>query len=274
MLGIKKLSVVSAGIVLSIVGTVNSAFAASVGYITASEPWGNTTNDAALNTAFGASNWDKLDFVSALPTIFNPGAYHVLFIEGSDSNGDSFRTFIDNNRTTLQTWVSNGGKLLLNAARNNGFGDLDLGFGVNLHNNFYDTASYTGTAVNPSHPIFSGPNGVTGTSFSGNYFAHDTVSGSGLKSIIDGTAGSVLAELNYGSGRALFGGLTTPNFHSPQPEATILRANILSYVASPVSPSSVPEPLTILGSGVALGFGSLMRKKYSKKLQSTAENVG
>jgi hypothetical protein len=87
MLGIKKLSFVSAGIVLSIVGTVNSAFAASVGYITQDDPWNNTTNDTALSRAFGVGNWDKLNFTNAVASgIFNPSTYQVLFFEGSYLN--------------------------------------------------------------------------------------------------------------------------------------------------------------------------------------------
>jgi len=35
----------------------------------------------------------------------------------------------------------------------------------------------------------------------------------------------------------------------------------------PVPPELVPEPFTILGSGIALGFGVLMQRKSSKKLQ-------
>jgi hypothetical protein len=31
--------------------------------------------------------------------------------------------------------------------------------------------------------------------------------------------------------------------------------------------ATVPEPLTILGSGLALGFGALFKKEYSRKRQ-------
>jgi hypothetical protein len=41
----------------------------------------------------------------------------------------------------------------------------------------------------------------------------------------------VLGEKNYGAGHVLFGGMTTDNFHSPQPEASNLRANIIAYLS-------------------------------------------
>jgi hypothetical protein len=41
----------------------------------------------------------------------------------------------------------------------------------------------------------------------------------------------VLAEKTHGRGHVLFGGMTMDNFHSPQPEAAHLRANILAYTS-------------------------------------------
>lgn len=42
----------------------------------------------------------------------------------------------------------------------------------------------------------------------------------------------------------------------------------IQYSARPNAP--VPEPLTILGSGLALGFGSLMKRQHGKKLKKIA----
>jgi hypothetical protein len=266
---VKKLLMVTAGAAFITLGKANAVQAASIGYITNNNPWGNITNDAAMNTAFGSGNWDRFTFSSAVSSgILSGSTYKTLFFEGSDSNGQAFTEFLNNNRNTLESWVTNGGSLFLNAARNNGYGALNLGFGVSLLSLNY---SNTATAVNPNHLIFQGPNGATGASFSGNYFAHDTVIGSGLTSLINGSSGSVLAEKDYGFGHVLIGGMTTVNFHSPQPQATSLRANILSYAASKSNQASqpVPEPLTILGSGLALGFGSLMKRQHSRKLKKT-----
>lgn len=259
----------------AIVLTSAAAQAASFGYITGTSnpgggdgnPWDTSTNDQAMDTAFGAGNWDKLSFGNAVGSgIFNPDAYKVLFFDGSDSLTDQFRSFLDTNRTALESWVAAGGSLFLNAARNTSFGDLDLGFNAILHNDYYDTASYTGTAYDPTHPIFAGPHGATGTSFSGNSFAHDTVIGVGLTSLINGSNGSVLAEKSYGLGRVLFGGMTAADFHSPQPQAQYLRANILSYAESKVGTKSVPEPGTVTGLLAigSLGIGGILKRKQKQ----------
>jgi hypothetical protein len=60
------------------------------------------------------------------------------------------------------------------------------------------------------------------------------VSGGGIAKIIQRTSDTktVLGEVAIGSGYGLFGGMTTTNFHSPQPAATNLRANIICYGAS------------------------------------------
>jgi hypothetical protein len=101
-----------------------------------------------------------------------------------------------------------------------------VGFGVTL--NVGDT-SVSATAVNPAHPIFNGPLGPVGSSFSGAYFGHATVSGPGLSGILTnaGDGKFVLAERVYGAGHLLFGGATLPAFQTPQPLVSNLWANIL-----------------------------------------------
>ncbi len=49
---------------------------------------------------------------------------------------------------------------------------------------------------------------------------------------MDPTDDAVLAELKWGAGTVLFGGMTTTNFHSPFPAALNLRANTLAYAAA------------------------------------------
>jgi hypothetical protein len=142
--------------------------------------------------------------------------------------------------------VSHGGALILNAARwpdgTAGFPDLSLGFGgVSLHNNNYDVASYTGTAVDASNPLFQNLGfGAPGTSWGRNYFSHDAVQGPYGTSLIVGSAGqTVLAEKHYGKGLVMFGGITDPYFQSPGGYA--LRDNML-HIAGNFSPNAVPEP--------------------------------
>ena len=137
-----------------------------------------------------------------------------------------------------------------------------MGFGVTLT---YPDFSPSVTAAQPLHPIFLGPYGVVPTSYTGNFFGHGTVSGGGITSIIDQTGGaSVLAEKSYGAGHLLVGGMTTDNFHQPQPDAHILLENILAYGASQAGAvAAVPEPATIasVGFGILAGVGALIRRR-------------
>ncbi len=270
----KAKSIALAQLTLSaIVLTSAVAQAASFGYITGTSnpgggegnPWGRNTNDQAMDTAFGAGNWDKLSFDNAVGSgIFNPGAYKVLFFDGGDVLGGNFRSFLNTNRTALESWVAGGGSLFLNAARNTSFGDLDLGFGVTLKSEQYASSA---TAVNPNHPIFTAPNGTAGTSFTGFLFSHDYVTGAGITSLINNNFGnSVLAEKSYGLGHVLFGGMTATDFHEPQPQAQYLRANILSYAESKVGTKSVPEPGTVTGLLAigSLGIGGMLKRKQKQ----------
>jgi hypothetical protein len=226
--------------------------AANIGYITGTDlpgggdgnPWNNDSNDQALDVAFGQGNWDKFSFGNAVQDgVFDLNAYKVLYVDGGDDLGDLFRGFVDNNRGSLESWVSNGGSLYLNAARNNSFGALDLGFGAVLNSESFPS---TISAVDPAHPIFNGPVGITGNSFSGFFPSHDFVTGTNLTPLINSELGQiVLAEQRFNSGLVLFGGLTTANFHSPQPEALILRANILDYAAIEAGLTPTPGPIPV-----------------------------
>ena len=208
-----------------------------------SDPWGISPSDAgspdaAMNTAFGSGNWTK--FYGFNTAVLN-GEYKLVYMDGGASIASEFNNFVGNNVASLESFVQSGGALFLNAARWTGgtdpysyqSGALDVGFGTTL--NFdasYSLASNSGTAVDPTDPIFNGPNGSAGTSWTGNYFSHDTVTGNTLDPMITGTNGVVLAGGQVGSGYVMVGGMTSPNFQQPDSQASILRANILSYAAS------------------------------------------
>lgn len=214
---------------------------------------GTASNTSAMNSVFGVGNWDNISLATATGSPFAVGTgndYTFIYLDGSDSQATNLNTYLTANAAAINTWVQQGGRLFVNAAPNTG-GNIALGFGVTLtYPNFVGTA----VAVNPAHPIFNGPFTPVGTSFSGSSFAHATVSGVGLTPLIQNStnpAQIVLGEATVGQGLALFGGMTTTNFHSPSPNAANLRSNIISYttgvfpVATALFPNSPSASVTI-----------------------------
>ena len=214
-------------------------------------PWGLTTNEAAMNAEFGSGNWHDLRYENASAVdIFSPDIA-LVFMEGGDSNASEMETFLNSNQALVENWVAHGGRLFLNSAPNEGNGML-LGFGgvtLNFANTYF-TASSVGSAApgQSTHPIFTGPNAPVGTSFSGGFFSHASITCGNCDALITGTANqiggtvTILTEKTFGSGRVLFGGMTTTNFHAPQPHATNLRRNILHYLLnSSVNTNDAPS---------------------------------
>ncbi|MCK5378303.1 MAG: hypothetical protein KAJ78_02820, partial [Acidobacteria bacterium] len=200
---------------------------------TVGAPWGSTSNEEAMDLAFGPGGWDDLRYETVDPGVLFSPAYDFLYMEGSDSNADELGAFLAANQAAMEAWVAAGGGLFLNAAPNEG-GSQAWGFG-GVVLNYPDFSTNPGTAFDPVHPIWNGPFLPTALSFTGSSFAHATVSGPGLVPlIIDSVARVHLAELPaFGSGSVIFGGLTTSNFWTPAPESLNLRANIISYLTGP-----------------------------------------
>lgn len=196
---------------------------------TVGQPWGSTTNEEAMDSVFGLGLWEDLRYETVDPdTLFSP-TYTFLYLEGSDNNADELNAFLAANQTALEDWVDAGGTLFLNAAPNEG-GDQDWGFGgvtlTRIQSDF-------GSATDALHPIWNGPFTPVSTNFTGNSYAHADVAGPGLVSVINNGGGTdQLAELDWGSGRIMFGGLTTDNYWDPQPDCHNLRINIIFYLAA------------------------------------------
>ena len=195
---------------------------------TIGEPWGRTDNDMAMNSVFGSNVWHDLRYETVNPAVLFSPAMHFIFLAGSDNNANALNTFLAANRSAMQTWVSNGGSLFINAAPNQG-GNINFGFGVTL--NYGPLNSSSGTAVAPVNPIFNGPFTPVGTYWTGSGFSHATVSGTGLIPLIINTNNGsiILGEMAAGSGHVLFGGMTIPLWQSPSPQVANLLANILAY---------------------------------------------
>ncbi len=230
---------------------------------TVGPPWGETTNEQAMDAAFGVGGWDDLRYETATPAAVFSAANSFAFLEGGDNNANELEAFLVANLGTIEGWVAGGGSLFVNAAPNEGDG-MSYGFGgVNLTNGDFSTDPVS--AVNPAHPIFVGPN-ATLTSFDGSFFAHASVSGPGLTALMTDSLGKVhLAEKSFGMGHAIFGGMTTTNFHDPEAEALNLRTNLLIYGAGAANQNPVvPEPTSFAVFGIAalglVGGGRRRRK--------------
>jgi hypothetical protein len=210
-----------------------------------SAPWQSTANEAAMDKVFGQTNWLDLRYQTAdTNSLFSPST-GFIFMEGSDYTATALESFLDANLPTIQNWVAAGGRLFINAAPNEDDG-MDFGFAVTLA---YPNWITEGFAAVPSHPIFTGPYRPAGTSWTGNWFAHASLAGTNLTSLITNTAGqAILGEKNVDAGHVLFGCVTTPEFQSPRAEAANLRANLLAY-ASDTKPEITLQPLVIRAGG-------------------------
>ena len=231
-----------------------SAANASIMYATGgSNPWGQQTNDAAMNTAFGSGNWSK-------SFGFNTGLFSgasFVFLDGSDSNANQLSSFIASNLTAIESYVSGGGRLFINAAPNVG-SSFSLGFGANLN-----YADYSSTATVTTLGVAAGlTNGGIATNYSGGYFSHASVSGADISKLISDNNGDIVfGAKQFGAGFVAFGGQTTSNFHSPSFDSGALRVNELLYVSN-AAVQGVPEPetLALFALGLLGVFASLRRK--------------
>lgn len=231
---------------LLVLACAGSALAAGDHYYMRSingDAWGQNGERTAMDIAFGAGNWIDQPYETAnLGAVFSSNTDSV-FIDGGDGNGTSFKTFVESNRSTLENWVAQGGCLFLNAAT---WGDsIDCGFGgVNIEYGYF--GDYY--ASDPNHYITTGPAQPTATYIAGSSASHNRITGPGLTTlatIADGTVS--LAEMPYGAGHVMFGGLTDPNFWFGDTTAALnVRANMFSYCP-------IPSP----GAGALLGLAGL-----------------
>lgn len=197
-------------------------------------PWGSSDDQVTMDAVFGVNGWTLASYSSSATSIFSPSNCFVM-LEGSESgNPIALNSFLIANNALIENWVASGGRLFINAGPNEG-GNITCGFSGTVIN--YNAGPYCNTAfaVNGSEAIFVGPYTPISTVYTGNFFSHASISGTGLTNLLTGTnpapAGTlILAYKKWGSGVVFFGGLTQPGFWGPQPNATNLWKNILSYV--------------------------------------------
>ncbi len=199
----------------------------------AGPPWNRSANEDRLTEVFGAGGWQEMYFETAAPaTVFSPSTPFV-FMEGGSDHNLALWTFVNANRTVMESWVTAGGTLLVNTAP---IATRILNFGFDVTLSSYD-GSDEGHAANAGHAVFAGPQTPVGTSFLGYAFSHASIGGPGVGAIlVDDNGDVILGEKTSGSGRMVVGGLTLPWFDDgtywlPQPNVTNLHHNIIAYAA-------------------------------------------
>jgi hypothetical protein len=201
------------------------------------QPWGQDTNEDALDAVFGPGNWTTMYYEDLNGNSIFAESTQFIFMEGGDSSFAAFQNFVENNGDNIYTWVRNGGRLLIMSAPNDPLtsATLYLPDNIVLHSDaFYESAASSAFAINFSHPIFLGPN-PTAYNFTGDFVAHGYFTGTDLQPIMQSNLNEiVLGQDVIGNGLMVFGGLTTDNFHSPQPAAHFLLENIITYLANAV----------------------------------------
>jgi len=230
------------------------------------QPWGTPTNINAMNTAFGAGTWTQAQYATVNVNALLQPSVCLIFMEGGSLDANAMNNFLITNLPAIQAWVFNGGRLLMNSAPNQG-GNINYGFGGVIRN--YNPGPWppncTFAPGQAGHPIFAGPFLPCGTNYTGNWWCHGYVTGPATPLIVSaGVPGCSLAELNWGTGKAMFGSMTTPNWHQPAVNAANLLANILTYlyvcctqptITAVANPTSVcaGQPVTVTASGAGIG---------------------
>ena len=242
--------------------------------------WNRHGNQNALNALYGNGNWQDLKMETVNTASILVPAVKFIFIDGSNAGTCEFITFLDNNYTALQAWVSAGGTLFLNAAPNECYGKgINLYFGNTL---LTYNPSLTGQIVNTTHPIFQ--NGTfqpcVADVYRGSYFAHATISGTSLSNILTGSKSlPILSEKFWGNGHVIFGGLTLAfiNEHAawtPEPNLFNFYKNLLQYAqksAAAVASIVSPIPVTKLCAGTSLDISYTTNSPYNAGNNFTAQ---
>lgn len=230
---------------------VTAPATAGIIYMTgAGDPWGVSTNEQAMDVAFGAGNWSKLQGFST--AAFDGNSF--IFMDGGDGQATEFGNFITANNAAFSGYLSSGGRVLVHAAPNqDDYASYVLPNGLTLDGiaGFSYPTQSSSASLTAAGLAAGLSGGGAGTSWTGTSFSHNAVFGGTC--LISGTAGCILAQ----SGTLFAGGETTTNFHSAG--GFELRVNELKLAAG-----AVPEPGTwamfIMGFGL---LGVAMRRRQT-----------
>lgn len=198
------------------------------------EPWGATENPTAMDSVFGEGQWNLGEFETLDPAVVFSAETDFVFIDGSDDGALELNDFLSTNLTAIENWVQNGGRLLMNAAPNEG-GDINFGFGGTTLKYGGGSEVSSVTVVDTEHKAYLGPYSPTVATMTGGSYAHARIEGTNFSNLLVNSAVdtvTVLCEKSWGAGHVVFGGMTTPNFHSPITESKNWRMNVVDYTAN------------------------------------------
>ncbi len=227
--------------------------------VTFGNPWGErATVVAAMDLAFGSGGWTDRDSPADSGFLASES---FLYMEGGDRTTNEMEAFLNAQSASILNWVSGGGRLLINAAPNEGDG-LSFG-GLTLN---YASGPYCDELCAPVDPTIDMFASMTTATFGGDSFSHGTVSGGEVDYIRDATGNSLLSSLGLGAGAIFMGTMTTTNWHSLFGEELLLRANILEFAATgtvdPVPEVPLPAAGWMLLAGLA-GLAGMARRKQA-----------
>ena len=195
-------------------------------------PWGQATNEDAMDNVFGAGAWTTLYYESFNSAYLFSTSVKFIFLEGGDSSFAAFSTFMSTYGNSLTFWLNNGGRLLIMAAPNDPLSSASVALPDSITlsaDAYYASAANSAFTDDTSNSIFTGPNS-TAYYFTGNFFSHGYFSGKHVIALMNSNLNEVvLGEDEIGEGLMVFGGMTTDNFQSPQPAAHSLLENIIYY---------------------------------------------
>ena len=213
----------------------------------ANQPWGQTTNEDAMDNEFGSGNWTTQYYETISAASLLSSSTLFIFMEGGDSSFASFQSFMiahGDARTqadgttagdgTITAWIQAGGRLLIMSAPNDPLNSATVYLPGSITlwaDAFYNSAASIGEATDNSSPIFTSPHWTSG-SLSGDFVAHGYFTGSSMHLLMKSDLNeAILGRTAIGHGLMMFGGMTTDNFHEPQPGAHYLLENIIDYTA-------------------------------------------
>jgi len=241
---------------------VSGAFAQEAAYLTAdSEPWDKTAILQAFTTVYGSegTGWSKFIYGTSASTIFTSGR-KLVFIEGGNTNTSMMKDFLNDNWTSISTWVNQGNSLIVDAATNEDLGNFEIGSSGIFSNR---VLLATMVAASPTHPILlnAAYPAYSAGNYSGNFVAHNVITGSYSSSIFTCSGGNTMVEKTMGLGRMIVSGCTLPWYYAgnsgwnPQPQMQNLLNSLLSW-AKDLSSISVRRVITISTVNLSKTYGS------------------